>query len=76
MFDLDDLDDDDRDGIVDEAGVGVGIGVGVGAFESAAGLGLTRLREPMAHVERGEVRGFLRGYQVRGVAGRGRDRWV
>ena len=76
MFDLDDLDDDDCDGIVDEAGVGVGVGVGVEVFESAAGLGLTRLREPMAHVECGEVRGFLRDSQVREVAGSGRDGWV
>ena len=64
LDDLDDLDDGDCDGIV---------GVGVEAFESVAGLCLTRLREPMAHVECGEIRGFLQTYRIRGVAGCGRE---
>ncbi len=41
--------DEDCDGIaVDDGG-------GVGALDSAAGLGFTRLREPMALIERGEA---------------------
>jgi hypothetical protein len=55
VFELDDF-DEDCDGIVDEVGGGVGVGVVV--LESAAGLGLTRLREPMAQIEGGKRRGL------------------
>ena len=44
--------DEDCDGIVDDVGVGVVV------LESAAGLGLTRLREPMAQIEGGTRRGL------------------
>jgi hypothetical protein len=61
----DDL-DEDCDGMADGGGVGVGVGAGGEVFDSAAGLGLTRLREPMAQTERGEGRASV-GWTVQGV---------
>jgi hypothetical protein len=56
--------DEDCDGIADGGGVGVGAGGEV--FDPAAGLGLTRLREPIAQIERGDGRVSV-GWTVQGV---------
>jgi hypothetical protein len=56
--------DEDCNGMAD--GGAVGVRVGIALFDPAAGLGLTRLREPMAQIERGEVRVSV-GWTVQGV---------